>query len=99
MRFEWDPEKEKANRRKHRVTFLEACSVFTDQRMLTLFDEEHSGHEERRITIGQSLNNKRSVVVHAYREIKGKECVRIISARKATKCEERQYVERRGRVT
>jgi hypothetical protein len=96
VKFEWDTEKEKTNRRKHKITFLEACYIFADKYMLTLYDDEHSGDEDRWITIGQSLNNGILVVVHTYRKIKGKESARIISARKATMYEEGQYFERRG---
>jgi len=96
VKFEWDPKKEKANRRKHKVTFLEACYVFADKYMLTLYDEEHSGDEDRWITIGQSLNDKILVVIHTYRKVKGKAIVRILSARKAAKHEEKQYFERRS---
>ena len=95
MKFEWDIEKEKENRKKHKITFLEAGYVFADKYMLTLYDEEHSAEEDRWITIGQSLNNKVLVVIHTCRKIKGKESVRIISARKATKNEEEQYFRRR----
>jgi uncharacterized DUF497 family protein len=97
VKFEWDPEKEKANRNKHKVTFLGACYVFADRYLLTLFDDEHSEKEERWITIGQTLGNELLVVIHAYRKTKGKEAMRIISARKATRHEEKQYFERRGR--
>ena len=97
VRFEWDPIKEKANRKKHKISFLEVCYVFADKYMLTLYDDEHSNDEDRWITIGQSLSNKILVVVHTYRKNKGKESesVRIISARKATDYEEKQYFERR----
>ena len=73
MKFEWDPEKEKVNRTKHKITFSEACYVFADKYMLTLYDEEHSVNEDRWVTIGQSLNNKILVVIHTYKEIKGEE--------------------------
>ena len=95
MKFEWDSEKEKANRQKHKISFLKACYVFADKYMLTLYDDEHSAEEDRWTTIGQSLSNRILVVVHTYRKIKDKESVRIISARKATKHEEEQYFERR----
>ncbi len=95
MKFEWDSEKKKANRQKHKISFLEACYVFADKYMLTLYDDEHSAEEDRWTTIGQSLSNRIPVVVHTYRKIKDKESVRIISARKATKHEEEQYFERR----
>ncbi|HAK88161.1 MAG: hypothetical protein A2077_00935 [Nitrospirae bacterium GWC2_46_6] len=95
MKFEWDIEKEKANNKKHKVTFLEACYVFADKYMLTFFDKEHSEDEDRWITSGQIPNGKILVVSHTYRKIKGKESVRIISAREATRHEEKQYFERR----
>jgi uncharacterized DUF497 family protein len=79
------------------VTFLEACYAFADKYLLTLFDDKHSEEEDRWITIGQTPTNKLLVVIHTYRKIKGKEAVRIISARKATRHEEKQYFERRGR--
>lgn len=95
MKFEWDIEKEKLNRKKHKVTFREACYIFADKYMLTFYDKEHSEDEDRWITIGQSLSSSILVVAHTYRKIKGKEIVRIISARKASKHEEKQYIERR----
>ena len=96
MKFTWDAEKEKINKRKHKVTFLEACYVFADKFMLTMFDDEHSEDEDRWITIGQSLNADILIVTHTFRGIKGRESVRIISARKANKNEAKQYFERRG---
>lgn len=95
MRFDWDTEKEKANRRKHKVAFTDACQIFTDKSMLTLFDGEHSHDEDRWVTIGQMGNGDIIVVVHTYRKAAGIEYVRIISARKATKKEAGQYLERR----
>lgn len=95
MKFEWDIEKEKTNRKKHGVAFQEACYVFADKFMLTLYDERHSDDEDRWITIGQSLNNRLTVVIHTYGKTNN-EVIRIISARKAAKHEEKQYLERRG---
>ncbi len=97
MQFVWDTKKEKINKRKHKVTFLEACYIFADKYQLTLFDVEHSESEDRWITIGQSPGNKILVVVHTFKRIEGKEIVRIISARKASKNEVKQYFERRGK--
>lgn len=97
MQFVWDPKKEEINKRKHKVTFSEACYIFADKCQLTLFDVEHSKSEDRWITIGQTPNNKILVVVHTFRKIKGKEIVRIISTRKASKKEVKQYFERRGK--
>ena len=94
MRFEWDPAKEKTNRKKHKVSFYDASFVFADENMLSIFDETHSEDEDRWITIGQSMKGTILVVVHTYKKVEGKDFVRIISARKATKNEEKQYFER-----
>jgi uncharacterized DUF497 family protein len=53
MKFSWDSDKERINRRKHKVTFFDACHVFADQCVLPLFDDEHSLDEERWISMGQ----------------------------------------------
>ena len=97
VKFVWDSEKEKINKRKHKVTFEEACYIFTDKYQLNLFDVEHSEGEDRWITIGQATNNRTLVVVHTFKKTEGKEIVRIISARKASKSEARQYFERKGK--
>jgi hypothetical protein len=96
VKFTWDPDKDKANKQKHGVTFLEACYVFADKFILTLYDDEHSGNEDRWVSIGQTPNNI-LVVVHTFQEIKGSEYVRIISARQANKSEIKQYIARRGK--
>jgi len=95
MRFEWDPGKAKANERKHKVGFSEACLIFADKFELTLRDEAHSDDEERWITVGQLPDGKCLVVVHTFSSISGEEAVRIISARTATKPELKLYHERR----
>ena len=84
-KFEWDPKKAKANLRKHEVDFIEASSVFDDPLFITLYDEEHSTDEERFITIGSSGKNRLVMVAHTERENR----IRIISARKETKNEEK----------
>ena len=97
MQFVWDPGKEKINKRKHKVAFAEACCIFADKYQLNLFDLEHSESEDRWITIGQTTNNKILVVVHTFRKAKDKELIRIISARKASKSEVKQYFDRKGK--
>ena len=87
--FEWDPEKAKRNIRKHQVDFEEASSVFDDPMFITVIDEEHSGDEERYITIGFSNKNRLLLVAHTERD----DYIRLISARKATKDEEKFYEE------
>lgn len=90
--FEWDPTKANANYRKHRVGFDRATEIFRDPFMLSIFDEEHSQVEDRWITIGKDRNDVPLVVVHTFREIDKDEFnIRIISARKATKREIKQY--------
>ena len=54
MNFEWDPGKATQNRRKHRVSFHEAATVFGDPLAVTFHDPDHSISEERFITIGMS---------------------------------------------
>jgi len=94
MKFEWDRKKENINITKHGVTFEQASYVFADPFALNRFDEEHSEDEERWVLLGKSLNQTILLVAHTFRDNDGKEFVRIISARKATKKEEKSYKER-----
>jgi uncharacterized DUF497 family protein len=89
MRFEWDPAKASANRRKHQVSFEEAQTVFYDEFAVQFFDDQHSTQEERFIMLGMSSSARLLVVVHAERA--AGEVVRIISARKATRNEAKFY--------
>ncbi|WP_456369597.1 BrnT family toxin [Thermodesulfatator atlanticus] len=92
--FEWDPIKARLNQRKHRVSFERACTIFKDPHALSIYDEEHSLREDRWITLGMDINGTILVVVHTYEQIsKGKCKIRIISARKATRKEIKQYYE------
>lgn len=93
--FEWEPRKAAGNRRKHGVDFEQAATVFLDPLQLTVFDESHSEQDEERwVTLGQAENGALLVVVHTYRDIDENEAlVRLISARPATKREQRQYAE------
>ncbi len=96
MRFDWDPLKERMNMEKHGLSFSGASLVSTDRNSLSNFDDEHSGNEDRWITLGMLPGGTVVVVAHTFR---GKntdleEYVRIISARRATKNEIKQYHER-----
>jgi uncharacterized DUF497 family protein len=92
--FEWDPKKARANRAKHGVSFEEAATVFTDPRMLTIYDDEHSGSEDRWITLGVSAIGHILVVCHTFREeAEESATIRVHSSRKATRIERRQYEE------
>ncbi|MBI5099144.1 MAG: BrnT family toxin [Nitrospirae bacterium] len=87
--FEWDQNKSKKNIKIHKVSFDEASSTFRDKLSLTIYDPLHSEEEDRLILIGNSCKNRLLVVVHTERGNK----IRIISARKATKNERKQYEE------
>ncbi|MFO1507197.1 MAG: BrnT family toxin [Lysobacterales bacterium] len=89
LRFEWDPVKAAANLKKHGVDFVEAKSAFADERARIIPDPDHSQREDQFVLIGLSLNLRLLVVCHCYREANN--TIRIISARKATKPEARQY--------
>lgn len=92
LRFEWDPEKDKQNQRKHGVAFEEAESVFADEHGLFMDDPEHSEDEDRFILLGLSSALRTLVVCHCYRE--REDVVRIISARRANPSERGQYTHR-----
>lgn len=90
--FEWDVTKAATNQRKHCVSFDRATTVFNDQFMLSIPDDEHSETEERWLTLGRTDNDKLLVVIHTFEESKaGVANIRIVSARLATKHEQRQY--------
>jgi uncharacterized DUF497 family protein len=90
MRFEWDEKKNRTNREKHGVSFETARLVFDDPLHLSRPDYEDNG-EERWQTIGTVEGVLVLVVAHTYRDEEHDEVVRIISARKASKYEQKQY--------
>ena len=92
MIYEWDPKKAAANRVKHKVSFEEATTVFTDPFALTFDDPDHSIDELRFITIGTSSRQRILFLSHADR---GEDHVRIIHARPATITEAHAYQESR----
>ena len=89
LEFEWDAKKDKANAKKHGVSFDEARTVFYDEYAIQFFDPEHSESEDRFILLGTSFKLKTLVVCHCFR--KEETVVRIISDRKADKDEEQVY--------
>lgn len=93
MRFEWDATKEKANLRKHGISFEEAQTVFFDEHAVEFFDPDHSEDEDRFILLGLSFKLRLVVVCHCFRE--SETVVRLFSARPADKSEEREYWRRR----
>jgi uncharacterized DUF497 family protein len=88
--FEWDEDKAESNRRKHKVTFDEAQTVFLDKFSITVPDVEHS-QTEARFRIAGISDMKRLLVV-SFTE-RG-ERMRLISARKARRSEIRDYEEK-----
>ncbi len=87
LRFEWHEAKAAANRRKHRVTFEEAKTVFGDPRLLVVPDVVHSAEEDRWVRIGISARGRLLVVVYTERG----EVIRLISSCRATIGEETDY--------
>ncbi len=92
MIYEWDPRKANENLRKHGVSFEEAATVFLDPLAVTFPDPDHSSEEDREITIGVTTQRRVVFVSHCQRVDR----IRIISARKATRKERKQYEESIG---
>jgi uncharacterized DUF497 family protein len=87
MRFTWDLNKERRNKRKHGVGFQEATAVFADSLAVTVSDPDHSTGEERLLTVGKSNTAQLLVVCH----VEQGDTIRIISARRATAHERKDY--------
>ena len=87
--FEWDENKNTINKKKHKISFEEAQTVFEDVEARIITDPDHSEQEERFIILGFSIKANLLVVCHCYRQ--NDSVIRIISARKATAKEARQY--------
>ena len=85
MEIEWDSKKAISNLKKHGIDFADAVSVLEDERAITIFDDYPN--EDRFITIGMDFYSRILVVVYTWRGTR----IRIISARKATANEIRQY--------
>ena len=96
LKFEWDENKNKLNIKKHGISFEEARTVFYDDEALIISDESHSEDEERFVLIGFSHKFNLLVVCHCYRQ--NESIIRIISARKATKNERKEYLKNEERI-
>jgi uncharacterized DUF497 family protein len=92
VRFEWHGRKAVANLAKHRVAFEEAMTVFADPLGRITDDRRHSGNEKRFALLGESDRGRLLVVLFTERG----EAIRLISARKATRRERREYGESDG---
>lgn len=89
MQFEWNTFKAENNLSKHNVSFQEAATVFGDPLSVTFPDPDHSIGESRYVIIGMSQLGRLLVVAHTERA----DAVRVISARPATRPEQRFYEE------
>lgn len=87
--FAWDARKARSNLAKHGISFEEAQSVFLDENARLIDDPDHSNEEARFILLGYSLQARCVVVSHCYRAADA--VVRVISARRATRHEEKVY--------
>ena len=90
-RFTWDTNKARTNLAKHKVSFEEAQTVFEDENARLIFDPDHSEDEARFILLGYSRRLRILTVVHCYRD--DEHTIRLISARRSTPKEEKQYRE------
>jgi uncharacterized protein len=94
FQFEWDETKAVANVRKHGVSFDLALTIFNDPVLLTVADLEHSVTEERWFSLGRAINGSVLFIAYLWLEVGPTLTkIRIISARKATRSEIRQYEE------
>ena len=89
LRFEWDPEKAAGNLDKHSVSFEEAATVFGDPLGRIVDDPRHSADEPRCVLLGHSERQQLLAVMFTERA----KAIRLISARKATRRERREYEE------
>jgi hypothetical protein len=89
IKFEWNPTKALTNVKKHGISFEEAKSVFFDDFALQFFDQENSGTEDRFLMLGMSIGTNLLLICHCERD--DGNTIRLISARKATKNESKNY--------
>lgn len=87
--FEWDPNKNEINKKKHGLSFETAREVFEDEFAVLFDDPDHSFEEDRFLILGMIKTEQICIVSHCYRE--NENIIRIISARRATKTEQRAY--------
>ena len=89
LQFVWDESKNKENRKKHGISFEEAKTIFYDENTVEFYDLGHSEQEDRFLMLGCSANFHMLLVCYCYREKES--LIRIISARKATRKEQKEY--------
>ena len=91
VEFDWDERKNISNKKKHGVDFNEAKSVFYDENALEYYDDTHSDNEDRYLMLGLSGHLRILLVSYTIKETDDETTIRIISSRKATKKEQKEY--------
>ena len=92
--FDWDPKKAAANLGKHGVSFERTATIFLDPQGISIPDEGHGEDEERWVTMGLDTTGSLLVAVHTFDVLDVGHCrIRLISGRKATKKEAKQYAQ------
>ena len=94
IKFECDKRKDRENQKKHGVSFSEAKTVFCDESAIEYYDPDHSKDEDRFLMIGLSAKVRILLVNYLYKEGRKEDIIRIFSARKAMKNEQKVYIER-----
>ena len=90
VKFECDLDKAASNVEKHGISFDEAATVFDDPLALIFDDVAHSDDEMREIIIGHSASGR--ILLVSFTE-RADDLIRIISARKTTRKERKDYEE------
>lgn len=89
MRYEWDEEKDKENRRKHKMSLSAGISVFDDPYRIEAYDGREVYGEDRYITIGMDKELDTLYVCYTMRS--SENSTRLISVRRAERHERRLY--------
>jgi uncharacterized protein len=90
MEFDWDKTKAAVNFKKHKVTFDEATTAFSDPLARIFDDPDHSAEERREIIVGHSILGRLLLVCFTERETS---LIRLFSARQTTRKERQDYEE------
>jgi uncharacterized DUF497 family protein len=86
------PDQGREQRQDHAVTFEQAATVFLDAGLMSQIDDDHGEDEERWLSLGLDRAARLLVVSHTYRDVTARSAaIRIISARKATRRETKDY--------
>jgi len=88
VKIQWDSRKNVANKRKHGISFEEASTVLYDENAVEFYDEGELDSEDRFLLLGVSHKIRMLMVCYCVRE---EDSIRIISARKATATEAKEY--------